>query len=83
MRLQRNLEKSRGLIALLEEIATHYNASAAQVALNWVINSQGDTVVTIPGVTRVRQAQESAGAMKFELTQAEIAQLDEVSKAIA
>ncbi|HXD09924.1 MAG TPA: aldo/keto reductase [Anaerolineales bacterium] len=83
MRLQRNLDKSRALVTALEEIATHYNASAAQVALNWVINSQGDTVVTIPGVTRVSQAQESTGAMNFELTQTEIARLDEVSKAIA
>jgi aryl-alcohol dehydrogenase-like predicted oxidoreductase len=83
IRLQRNLEKSRGLVTLLEEIAPHYNASAAQVALNWVINSQGDTVVTIPGVTRVSQAQESADAMKFKLTQAEIARLDEASKAVA
>jgi len=83
MRLQRSLDKSRGLVAALEEIATHYNASAAQVALNWVINSQGDTVVTIPGVTRVSQAQESTSAMSFELTQAEIVRLDEVSTAIA
>jgi len=83
MRLQRNLEKSRRLVSVLEEIAMHYNVGAAQVALNWVINSQGDTVVTIPGVTKVSQAQESAGAMKFLLTQNEIVRLDAVSKAIA
>ncbi len=81
-RLQRGLEKSRSLVAVLEEIAARYNVSAAQVALNWVINSQGDIVVTIPGVTRVSQAQESAGAMKFMLTRDEIAQLSKVSAAI-
>jgi aryl-alcohol dehydrogenase-like predicted oxidoreductase len=82
MRLRRILEKSRGVVTVLEEIASRYNVTAAQVALNWVINAHGDAVVTIPGVTRVSQARESAGAMNFELTQADIARLDEVSQAI-
>jgi aryl-alcohol dehydrogenase-like predicted oxidoreductase len=82
-RLQRGLEKSRALMALLEEIATQNNVTAAQVALNWVINSQGESVVTIPGVTKVSQAQESAGAMKFELSGEEIARLDKVSGEIS
>jgi aryl-alcohol dehydrogenase-like predicted oxidoreductase len=81
-RMRRNMEKSRTLISALEEIALRYNATAAQVALNWVINSQGDSVVTIPGVTKVSQAQESAGAMNFKLSNDEIARLDELSKAI-
>ena len=81
-RLRRSMEKSQTLISVLEEIALRYNASAAQIALNWVINSQGDSVVTIPGVTKASQAQESAGAMKFKLTSDEIAQLNELSQAI-
>ncbi len=82
IRLQRSLEKSRGLVAVLEEIAGKYSATAAQVALNWIINSQGDTVVTIPGVTKISQAVESSGAMKFKLSGDELARLDEISKAI-
>lgn len=81
-RLQRGLEKSRTLVNALEEIAIRYNATAAQVALNWVINSQGETVVTIPGVTKVSQAQENAGAMKFKLSEAEITRLSQLSEAI-
>jgi aryl-alcohol dehydrogenase-like predicted oxidoreductase len=81
-RLRRGLEKSRALVSSLEEIGARHKATAAQIALNWVINSQGDIVVTIPGVTRVSQAQESAGAMKFQLTKDEIARLDEVSLAV-
>lgn len=80
-RLRRSMEKSRPLISALDEIATRYNATAAQVALNWVINSQGDSVVTIPGVTKVTQARESADAMKFKLSGDEITQLDELTKA--
>ena len=41
--------------------------------------SQGDIVVTIPGVTNPRQAEDNAGAMKFKLSDDEIAQLDELS----
>ena len=81
-RLRRSMEKSRTLVSALEEIGARYNATAAQVALNWVINSQGDSVVTIPGVTKISQAQENAGAMKFKLSINEIVQLDELSRAI-
>ena len=81
--LRRGIEKSRTLVAVLEEIGTRYKATAAQVALNWVINSQGDIVVTIPGVTKVSQAEESAGAMRFRLNADEIRQLDEISRSIA
>ena len=83
IRLQAGLERSRKLVAELEAIAGRYNATAAQVALNWVINSQGETVVTIPGVTKVSQAQESAGAMKFKLTDEEITRLSDISQAVA
>jgi len=81
-RIRMSMEKSRALVAALEEIALRYNATAAQVALNWVIYSQGESVVTIPGVTKVSQAQESAGAMKFKLSGDEIARLDELSRVI-
>jgi aryl-alcohol dehydrogenase-like predicted oxidoreductase len=81
-RLRRDLEKSRALVSALEEIGARHNVSAAQVALNWVINSQGDTVVTIPGVTKVSQAQENAGAMSFRLSEEEVSQLSKLSPAI-
>jgi len=82
MGLRRGIEKSRTLVSALEEIAGRYNATAAQVALNWVINSQGDSVVTIPGVTKASQAIESAGTMKFKMSGDELARLDELSRVI-
>ena len=82
MQLRRGIEKSRSLVAALEDIAVRYKATAGQVALNWVINSQGDSIVTIPGVTKVSQAVESAGAMKFKLLDNEISRLDKLSQAI-
>ena len=77
--MQRNLERSRPLINTMDEIATKYETTIAQVALNWLINFNGESVVTIPGATRVRQAEESASAMKFRLSDDEMARLDEVS----
>jgi len=80
MILQRNLERSRPLVEVLETVAASHNVTAAQVALNWLIHFQGETVVTIPGASKVNQAADSAGAMRFRLTEAEMASLDELSR---
>jgi aryl-alcohol dehydrogenase-like predicted oxidoreductase len=80
--MRRNLERSRPLINAMDEIAIKYEATIAQVALNWLINFNGEIVVTIPGATKVRQAEESAGAMKFRLSDDEMARLDEVSRGL-
>jgi aryl-alcohol dehydrogenase-like predicted oxidoreductase len=78
--LKSKLEKSRPLVQALEEIGARYNATPAQVALNWVIHVHGDAIVTIPGATRASQAQESAGAQRFKLVDDEIARLGELSR---
>jgi aryl-alcohol dehydrogenase-like predicted oxidoreductase len=78
--LSRELEPTRSLVGALEEIGKKYDATPGQVALNWVIHNQGENVVTIPGATKAEHAKESAGAMKFKLTEDELARLDELSK---
>ncbi len=80
--LKRGIERTRPLIAIMEEIAQKHQATTGQVALNWVINFAGDTVVTIPGATKVYQAQEAAGTMKFILSADELARLDEASQGL-
>ncbi len=79
-RIQRQMETSRPLVAALEEIGLKYQATAAQVALNWLIWFNGETVVTIPGATKTKQAAENAGAMGFKLSDAELARLDDLSR---
>jgi aryl-alcohol dehydrogenase-like predicted oxidoreductase len=79
-RIQRNLEASRPLVAALEEIGQKYQATPAQVALNWLIWFNGDLVVAIPGATRAEQAAENAAAMRFRLSESELARLDELSR---
>ena len=77
---RRRLDRTRPLIDALREIGSRYEATPAQVALNWLIHSHGDGVVAIPGASKVRQAAESAGAMGFQLTGDELGQLDRASK---
>lgn len=82
MMLRRNLERTRPLIGILEDIAAKYNATPAQVALNWVINAQGETVVAIPGVSKVDQAVQCAGAMDFTLSDEDMDRLDVASSEV-
>ncbi len=78
--MKRNLERTRPLINVMDEIASNHGATIAQVALNWLIYFKGEMVVTIPGATKVHQAEESAGAMNFRLTDDEMKRLDEESR---
>lgn len=77
---KREIERTRMLIAALDEIAVTHGVTVAQVALNWVIHFNGEIVVTIPGATKVRQAQESAGAMNFVLSENELEKIDQISR---
>ncbi|MDV2990309.1 MAG: aldo/keto reductase [Dehalogenimonas sp.] len=77
------VERSRRLLHELEEIAAGHNVTPAQAALNWLINAHGETVVAIPGATSADQATRNAEAMKFQLSAAEMAHLDRVSRAAA
>ena len=74
------LELSRPVVTAVGEIAASHGATPSQVALNWLVRFHGETVVAIPGATSVRQAEENAGALDFELTAAELARLDELSR---
>jgi aryl-alcohol dehydrogenase-like predicted oxidoreductase len=79
-RFQRSLDASRPLVAALEEIGARYEATPAQVALNWLVHFHGDAVVVIPGASRVRHAEESAGAMQFQLADDDLAALDQMTR---
>mgnify|MGYP001827889366 CR=1 FL=1 len=80
-RFRRRLEETAPLVAALEEIGQAYQATPAQVALNWLVNFHGDAVVAIPGASRPDQAADSAGAMRFSLTDDELAHIDRLTRA--
>jgi len=63
----------RPLIAALGEIANMHNASAAQVALAWLIRRPN--VVAIPGASSVHQMEQNAAAADIDLSDEEDAKL--------
>jgi hypothetical protein len=80
-RLKRGIETTRPLVAAMEKIGEKYAATVGQVALSWLVSFHGETVLTIPGATKVHQVEQNAGALKFQLSQEELDQLDQLSKA--
>jgi len=75
------LARTAPLVEGLKRIAAAHGATASQVALNWVVNFWGDTVVAIPGASRPGQATEAAAALSFKLTEGELSELDRLSLA--
>ncbi len=71
------LGRAQPLLARMGEIGqAHGDKSRSQVALNWVICKGA---VAIPGAKNARQARENAGALGWRLSEAEVAELDELS----
>jgi aryl-alcohol dehydrogenase-like predicted oxidoreductase len=77
---RKGLEKSAPLIDELKRIALVHDATPSQVALSWLLQFHGSTVVAIPGAYTSEQARENAGAMKLELSREELERIHEVSK---
>lgn len=77
--IMRKLESSRKLVEEMDQIAESHGVTTGQVALNWLINFSGDTVITIPGASKIKHSTESAGAMDFNLTTEELNRIDELS----
>ena len=73
------LEKSRPVITLLKKLGLKYNVTAAQVALNWIIQHNGDMVVAIPGATKENHVKENLGALSFRISDEDMVSLDKVS----
>ena len=65
------------LIAALGDIGEQYHATAAQVALAWLIRKPN--VVAIPGASSVRQLEENAAASEIALSDQDVSRLDGLS----
>lgn len=77
------LAKTKPLIDLLEEKAKKYGVSQTQIALNWLIHFHGDTVVAIPGASKIQHAKENIGTLQFSLSQEDLNEIDSVSRTVA
>jgi aryl-alcohol dehydrogenase-like predicted oxidoreductase len=75
--LPQNLERARGLIATLREVADAHAATPAQVALAWVIRHPA--VAAIPGASSVEQLENNVAATEIDLAQDEYRALQAAS----
>ncbi len=76
----KKIEASRPLIDVLSKIAEAHGATVSQVALSWLVTFSGEMVVAIPGASKPKHAEESAGAMKIALTPEEMERIDHISR---
>jgi aryl-alcohol dehydrogenase-like predicted oxidoreductase len=73
-----NFQANLALVDAINAMAEAKGVTAAQLALAWVL-AQGNDIVPIPGTTRPERIDENAGALEVELTEDELAQLDEIA----
>jgi aryl-alcohol dehydrogenase-like predicted oxidoreductase len=72
-----NLDLNLRIVDEVEAVAAETGATAAQVALAWVL-AQGDDIVPIPGTRRVHRLEENVAAAGLALTPPQLARLNEV-----
>lgn len=70
------MERNQALIDLLKRIAGEKQATPAQIALAWLL-AQRPWIVPIPGTTKLQRLEENLGAAKVELTEGDLAEIQE------
>jgi aryl-alcohol dehydrogenase-like predicted oxidoreductase len=73
------MEKNQALVDLLKRIADEKGATAAQIALAWLL-ARKPWIVPIPGTTKLHRLEENLGAASVMLTDAD---LDKIERAAA
>jgi aryl-alcohol dehydrogenase-like predicted oxidoreductase len=70
-----NFARNQRIVEAVRAVAAQHSATAAQVALAWLL-AQGDDIVPIPGTKRRRWLEDNAGAAQVRLSAADLAALD-------
>jgi aryl-alcohol dehydrogenase-like predicted oxidoreductase len=73
-----NFQKNLDLVERVEEIAGRKRCMPAQLALAWLL-AQGEDIVPIPGTKQRRLLEENVGALKLQLTPADLEEIEEVA----
>lgn len=76
------LRANEAILATVLEVAGRSRATAAQVALRWLLGCSG-CVVPIPGTRRAARVIENAGAATIDLTDEDASSLDELAEPAA
>jgi aryl-alcohol dehydrogenase-like predicted oxidoreductase len=64
----------------LTRIAENHNATVSQIALSWLVNYQGETVVAIPGATKASQSQSNGQSISINLSTEELTSIADLSE---
>ena len=75
------LKANQALIDLLGKIATHKNATPAQIALAWML-AQKPWIVPIPGTTKLNRLEENIGGASIQLTAEDLRDIDAAASEI-
>jgi aryl-alcohol dehydrogenase-like predicted oxidoreductase len=78
---QEAIKANRVVIDLLERIAAQKGATPAQIALAWLL-AQKPWIVPIPGSRKLERLEENLGAVKVELTPADLSELEQAMSKI-
>ena len=73
-----NLARNLALVERVRAIANEKGCTPGQLALAWVMR-RGEDIVPIPGTKHVRYLEENVAALDVELTDDDLARLDEVA----
>jgi aryl-alcohol dehydrogenase-like predicted oxidoreductase len=71
-----NLDKNLALVDTLSELAEEKGATAAQLAIAWVL-SRGDEIVPLVGARRRERLTEALGALELELSADDLARIEQ------
>jgi aryl-alcohol dehydrogenase-like predicted oxidoreductase len=74
-----NVQHNQRIARVVRDVAANKGATAAQVALAWVL-AQGEDVVPIPGTKRRTRLAENIAAVEVKLTAAELGELNSLEK---
>ncbi len=76
--LGENFQRNLDLVARIREIAARKSCTPSQLALAWVL-AQGEGIVPLFGTKKRRYLEENLAALEFELTPADLRQIDEAA----
>src|ERR1700720_3180768 len=73
-----NFQKNLDLVARVESIAKEKNCTPGQLALAWLL-AQGNDIIPIPGTKRRKYLEENHGALRVQLSAADLARVEEIA----
>ncbi|MFB4312312.1 aldo/keto reductase [Actinomadura sp. GTD37] len=75
------LKANLRIVDVVKAVAARHGATPAQVAIAWTL-AQGEHVIPIPGTKKRRYLHDNIGAADLDLTEADLAELDDVPAAV-